>query len=261
MAQKERVDQLLVQQGLAEDLEHARILIMAGKVKFRDQLIVKASQLLSSQDRLQLVQDPPFVSRGGEKLQAAFEGFPLSVEGVVCADIGASTGGFTDCLLQHGASRVYAIDVGYGLLDWRLRQDPRVMLLERTNARKLDVLPEEVGFITADISFISLTRIFPAMTKWYQNSGGEAVVLIKPQFEAEREESARGAGVIKDPAIHKRVLFDVLSSAAQLGLITRGLIRSPLQGPAGNQEFLAWLVFRQGGTADDGLENHISHLF
>lgn len=261
MADKKRVDQLLVEQGLAGDLEHARRLVMAGKVLFRDQVMVKASQQVPSASQLQLVQDPPFVSRGGEKLQAAFAHFPLSVKGVVCADVGASTGGFTDCLLQNGASRVYAVDVGYGLLDWSLRNDPRVVVLERTNARNLAHLPEQVGFISVDVSFISLDRIFPVLPGWIGPGGGEAVVLIKPQFEAEREESARGAGVIKDPKIHRRVLVEVLSSAAQAGFQARGLLRSPVLGPAGNQEFLAWLAAREGEPQTADWDDLISPLF
>ncbi len=261
MAGKQRVDQMLVQQGLAKDLEEARRLIMAGKVMWRAQLVFTASQLIPDQETLQLSQSPPFVSRGGEKLQAAFESFPLSVVGITCADVGASTGGFTDCLLKNGASRVYAVDVGYGLLDWRLRNDPRVVVLERANARNLEELPERVGFISVDVSFISLKKIFPAMGGWYQEGGGEAVVLIKPQFEADRKESARGAGVIRDPRIHERVLGNVLSSAAENGFQTKGLIRSPLQGPAGNQEFLAWLVFREGSTVKGDRSDYVSRLF
>lgn len=261
MAEKERVDQLLVDQGLADNLDEARRLIMAGKVLCREQVIFQASQQVSAREQLELTPDPPFVSRGGEKLLAAFEKFPISVSGVVCADVGASTGGFTDCLLQHGAARVYAIDVGYGQLDWRLRNDPRVKVLERVNARELERLPEGVGFITTDLSFISLKKIFPAMAGWYLPGGGQAAVLIKPQFEADKEESARGAGVIQDPEIHRRVLGDVLSSAAGEGFQLRGLIRSPLLGPAGNQEFLAWMTYCQEGAESLDPVEMISSLF
>jgi 23S rRNA (cytidine1920-2'-O)/16S rRNA (cytidine1409-2'-O)-methyltransferase len=250
MANKQRVDQLLVQRGLVKDIDEAGRLVMAGRVRCRGQVIIKPSEIVSSQDEIQLVQSPPFVSRGGEKLQAAFDDFPVSVQDVVCADVGASTGGFTDCLLQHGAARVYAIDVGYGLLDWKLRNDPRVILLERTNARELKKLPEEVEFISADVSFISLKRIFPVMAHWYREGVGQALVLIKPQFEASREESARGAGVILDPEVHSRVLQEVLEYAFREGFLTRGLIRSPLLGPAGNQEFIAWLAYQQSGWED-----------
>ena len=261
MADKKRVDQLLVDQGLAEDIDQARRLVMAGKVLCRGQVIIKPSETASSQDTLQLVEDTPYVSRGGEKLQAAFDNFPISAADKICADVGSSTGGFTDCLLQQGAARVYAIDVGYGLLDWKLRNDSRVIPLERTNARKLSGLPEPVELVTADVSFISLKKILPAMTRWYGEGAGEALLLIKPQFEASREESARGAGVIRDPAIHRKVLEDVLGFAAGECFRLRGLIRSPLQGPAGNQEFLAWLAFQPTGWEDPGPADLISPLF
>jgi 23S rRNA (cytidine1920-2'-O)/16S rRNA (cytidine1409-2'-O)-methyltransferase len=261
MADKKRVDELLVERGLAEDLDLARRLVMAGKVLCRGQLIVKPAEIVSSQDVIQLIEDARFVSRGGEKLQAAFENFPVPVKGLVCADVGASTGGFTDCLLQQGAARVYSIDVGYGLLDWNLRNHPRVVVLERTNARELASLPESVNLITADVSFISLKKILPAMTQWYQDGLGEALVLIKPQFEASREESARGAGVIRDPAIHRRVLEDVLAFARSKDYLPRGVIRSPLQGPAGNQEFIAWLAYQEAGWKDREPEDLISPLF
>ena len=261
MAETRRADQLLVEQGLAADLEEASRLVMAGKVRFRGQLVFQASQQLPLEGGLELLPDPPFVSRGGEKLQAAFEAFPISVAGLVCADVGASTGGFTDCLLQQGAARVFSIDVGYGLLDWQLRNHPRVIVLERTNARGLDQLPEQVGFISADVSFISLKKIFPAMAGWYLPEGGQAVVLIKPQFEAEREEAARGSGVIRDPAIHQRVLADVLSAASGEGFQPLGLLRSPLQGPAGNEEFLAWLSCCREGLDSRNAAEMISSLF
>lgn len=261
MADKQRVDQLLVKQGLAQDIDQARRLVMAGKVLCRGQVIVKPAEIVSDQDALQLVEDAPYVSRGGEKLQAAFDSFPISVEGKICADVGASTGGFTDCLLQQGAARVYAIDVGYGLLDWQLRNDPRVVLLERTNARKVARLAEPVDLVVADVSFISLKKIIPAITQWFREDAGEALLLIKPQFEASREESARGSGVIRDPAIHRRVVEDILGFASGEGFRPRGLIRSPLQGPAGNQEFLAWLDFRTGGGKAQELADLISPLF
>lgn len=261
MADKKRVDQLLIEQGLVEDIDQARRLVMAGKVLYRGQVVVKPSETVSSRDALQLVEDAPYVSRGGEKLQAAFESFPILAAGKICADVGASTGGFTDCLLQQGAARVYAIDVGYGQLDWKLRNDPRVISLERTNARKLSGLPEPVELVTADVSFISLKKILPAITRWYGEGAGEALLLIKPQFEASREESARGAGVIRDPAIHKKVLEDVLGFAARQGFQLQGVIRSPLQGPAGNQEFLAWLAYQSTGWEDPGPGDLISPLF
>lgn len=181
---------------------------------------------------------PGFVSRGGEKLEAALVRFGLSVADVVAADVGASTGGFTDCLLRRGARRVYAIDVGYGLLDWRLRNDPRVVVMERTNARYLVGLPERVDLVTVDVSFISLRLILPAAVRWLQ-PGGHIVALIKPQFEARRREVGKG-GVVRDPAVHCAVLERVTRETAELALGLQGLMPSPLRGPAGNVEFLGW---------------------
>jgi len=178
------------------------------------------------------------VSRGGEKLAAALERFPVVVAGKVVADIGASTGGFTDCLLQHGVAQVYAIDVGYGQLAWELRRDARVIVLERVNARYLATLPEPVDMIVADVSFISLCLIYATAVHWLK-PGGAVISLIKPQFEAGREHVGKG-GVVRDPAIHRQVLEKVTADVAALGLGLRGLMVSPLRGPAGNVEFLGW---------------------
>jgi 23S rRNA (cytidine1920-2'-O)/16S rRNA (cytidine1409-2'-O)-methyltransferase len=172
----------------------------------------------------------------------------VEVKGRVCADVGASTGGFTDCLLQHGAAQVYAIDVGRGILDWKLRQDERVVVMEKTNARFLERLPEAVQIVTIDVSFISLKVMFPVLRDWFlrevgsdQPEQGTIIALVKPQFEAGRQQVSRGKGVIRDTLIHRQVLTDVLGEASEQGLIVRGLIRSPLIGPKGNVEFLAWL--------------------
>lgn len=261
MAKKQRVDRILVERGMAADLEEARRLVMAGKILSEGQLLFAPSQQIAPDGELSLAKEAHFVSRGGEKLQAAVEGFQISVKGMVCADVGASTGGFTDCLLQNGAARVYAIDVGYGILDWRLRNDSRVVALERTNARELGSLPEAVDFITADVSFISLKLILPALAGWYAERGGQAVLLVKPQFEATRQESAQGAGVISDPEIHSRVVLEVLECAAGEGFGTQGVMRSPLKGPAGNLEFLAWLQFPAGERGQEGLESKVKALF
>jgi len=262
MAKKQRVDQILVQRGFAANLDEARRLVMAGQVLMEGQVVFKPSQTVLPEVELSLTKKEPFVSRGGEKLQAAFEAFGISVKDRVCADVGSSTGGFTDCLLQQGAARVYAVDVGFGLLDWRLRNDPRVTVLERTNARDLKELPGPAAFITADVSFISLKKILPAMALWYAKEGGEAVLLVKPQFEASREESARGAGVISDPSIHKRVLLEVLGFAAGKGFETWGIIRSPIKGPAGNQEYLAWLKYPGSPGGIEGIiEEKVNVLF
>jgi 23S rRNA (cytidine1920-2'-O)/16S rRNA (cytidine1409-2'-O)-methyltransferase len=261
MAKKARVDQILVNRGMAGDLEQARRLVMAGKVLWNDQVIIQSSRLIETPDQLRVISSPPFVSRGGEKLQGALERFSLSIDGRICADIGASTGGFTDCLLQHGAEKVYAIDVGYGLLDWKLRVNPRVIVLERTNARALTSLPDRIDFFTADVSFISLKKILPAASQLFGPNGGEAVVLIKPQFEATRQEAARGSGVIKDPEIHQRVLQEILEFAAINTFQIKGLMRSSLLGPEGNSEFLAWLGYPSSSDQSKMIQNLITGLF
>jgi 23S rRNA (cytidine1920-2'-O)/16S rRNA (cytidine1409-2'-O)-methyltransferase len=261
MAKNTRVDQALVEKGLVGTLEEAKRLIMAGKVRLLDQVVMKASQQITDQDEITLIPDPKYVSRGGKKLEAAIEWFQLSVNGYTCADVGASTGGFTDCLLENGATKVYAIDVGYGILDWRLRNDPRVKVLERTNARNLSTLPETVEIITVDVSFISLKKIIPVIKGWFPAEGGEVVVLIKPQFEATRKEAAKGAGVIHDTQIHQRVLAEVLCSARDQGFQAKGLIRSPLKGPQGNTEFLAWLIFPGNQGKTESIDKLISILF
>ena len=261
MAKKQRIDQSLVSVGLADDLDEANRLVMAGKVQYLGQLVFQSSQQISDPEGITLIPKQKFVSRGGEKLQAAFDQFSIDVKGKVCADIGASSGGFTDCLLQHGADKVFAIDVGYGILEWKLRNNPRVEVLERTNARNLEKLPETVDFITADVSFISLKKVLLPASGWFPKNGGQAVVLIKPQFEATREESARGAGVIVDPAIHQRILVEILDFASAHGFTPTGLIRSPLKGPAGNVEFLAWLRFPGEGIEKGKTPGMVTSLF
>jgi 23S rRNA (cytidine1920-2'-O)/16S rRNA (cytidine1409-2'-O)-methyltransferase len=236
-----RVDRLLVSQGLAKDLDTARRMIMAGEVRADGQLVHKASRAVLPHTHLEIDRGPRFVSRAGEKLIAALEEFEIDVSGWVCADVGASTGGFTDCLLQQGARSVVAIDVGYGELAWKLRQDERVIMMERTNARTLRDLPVPVDLVTVDVSFISLQLFWPVFKAWFSDRDGQIIALVKPQFEATREEAARGKGVIVDPEIHRRVLHEVLGAAQALSFQIRGLISSPLLGPEGNREFLAWL--------------------
>jgi 23S rRNA (cytidine1920-2'-O)/16S rRNA (cytidine1409-2'-O)-methyltransferase len=245
---KTRLDLLLVERGLAESRARAQALIMAGQVRVAGQVILKPATAIAADSALEVDPGPRYVSRGGEKLEAAFEAFALDVYGRVCVDVGASTGGFTDCLLQRGAARVYAIDVGKGILDWKLRNDPRVVVMEETNARHIESLPEEISLATIDASFISLKILLPAVKKWFPSPSGrgargvgEIIALIKPQFEAGKKEVSRGAGVIRDPAIHREVLKNVLTFARAQGFVTHGLIRSPLLGPKGNLEFLAWL--------------------
>jgi len=261
MAKKQRIDLSLVSMGLADDLDEANRLVMAGKVQYLGQLVFQSSQQISDPQGITVIPDQKYVSRGGDKLQAAFDQFSIDVKGKVCADIGASSGGFTDCLLQHGAEKVFAIDVGYGILEWKLRNNPRVEVLERTNARNLEKLPETVDFLTADVSFISLKKILLPATGWFSINGAQAVVLIKPQFEATREESARGAGVILDPSIHQRVLVDILDFTSAHGFEPSGLIKSPLQGPAGNVEFLAWLSYPGENVEKMKILEMVSSLF
>lgn len=254
---KERVDVLLVERGLADSRALAQRLVMAGQVRADGQLVAKPAVKVDTGALLEVDHGPPFVSRGGEKLEAALATFCLDVGGWVCADVGASTGGFTDCLLQNGAARVYAIDVGRGILHWKLRQDERVVVMERTNARHLEVLPEAVNLVTIDASFISLKLLLPVVKTWLLPQGGPVIALIKPQFEAGRRQAARGAGVIRDPEIHQQVLTEVLTFAQESGYSLRGLIRSPLIGPKGNTEFLAWLVY-PAGPAGPELETLIA---
>jgi len=244
MSERERLDVLLVARGLVASREMARRLIMAGEVTVGGRLVDKPGTKVPREAAIELRALPRFVSRGGEKLAAALEAFPVPVAGAVCADVGASTGGFTDCLLQRGAARVYAIDVGYGQLDYRLRQDERVVVLERTNARYLERLAETVSLVTIDASFISLRLLLPVVRGWLVPEGS-VLALIKPQFEAGKREVGKG-GVVRNVAVHRRVLEEVLASAAACGFTPRGLIRSPLLGPAGNTEFLAWLTIGAG---------------
>jgi 23S rRNA (cytidine1920-2'-O)/16S rRNA (cytidine1409-2'-O)-methyltransferase len=222
-------------------------------VRVADQVALKPATPVSADSVLTVDVGPRFVSRGGEKLDAALQAFDIDVTGLICADVGASTGGFTDCLLQHGAAKVYAIDVGKGILHWKLRNDPRVVVMEETNARFVESLPEPVSLVTVDASFISLKILLPVVKKWllplssFSNEGktqeerNNVIALIKPQFEAGRKDVARGDGVIRNPEIHKQVLLDVLSFAQYEGFRLRGLVKSPLLGPKGNIEFLAWL--------------------
>lgn len=239
---KIRLDQLLVARGLCASREQAQRLILSGAVLVNDAPATKSGQQVATEADVRLRETLRYVSRGGEKLEAALVAFGIEPAGWVCADVGASTGGFTDVLLQRGAGRVYAIDVGYGQLHWRLRQDPRVIVLERTNARYLDALPESVALATIDASFISLRLLLPAVRRWLvpAKPGGQIVALVKPQFEAGREQIDKG-GVVRDPKIHRRVLNELLVWAEAEGLSPQGLIPSPLLGPKGNREFLLWL--------------------
>lgn len=247
---KIRLDILLVQKGLVESREKAKSLIMAGKV-FHENIRLDKPGMLVNEDYCLTVKGElhPFVSRGGLKLAKAIQDFKLDLRGKVIADIGASTGGFTDCALQNGAVKVYAIDVGYGQLAWKLRNDRRVISMERTNARLLkeDSLPEKVDLVVCDVSFISLVKLFPAMLSLLKESG-QIIVLIKPQFEAGPKNVGKN-GVVRDPAIHKHVLESILNEAEKIGLIVLGLNYSPIRGPEGNIEFLAW--FKKKNSSEE----------
>ena len=242
MSSKIRVDQRLVELGLVESRSKAQRLVMAGQVRADGQIVPKASTKVESGVHLTVDQGPLYVSRGGDKLDSAFKVFNLRVIDQTCADVGASTGGFTDCLLQHGATKVYAIDVGRGILHWKLRNHPRVVVMEGTNARYLDSLPEPINLVTIDASFISLNILLPVVKNWF-NFSGQVIALIKPQFEAGRKEVARAKGVIRDPEVHRRVLLDLLSGSGIDGYSLLDLHRSPIQGPKGNYEFLVQLSF------------------
>jgi 23S rRNA (cytidine1920-2'-O)/16S rRNA (cytidine1409-2'-O)-methyltransferase len=239
MKKKERIDKLLVQRGLVETRAKGQALIMAGEVRIDGEPVTKAGTTVPSDSEIEIVAPAPYVSRGGFKLAAALDEFEFNVKGLICADVGACTGGFTDVLLQNGAARIYAIDVGYGQLDWKLRTDPRVIVLERTNARTLQSLPERVGFATIDVSFISLKLILPQVKRWLDEKGN-IIALVKPQFEAGREKVGKG-GIVKDPRVHRAVLNDIVGWVQENGFALGGLIPSPIKGSSGNIEFLAWL--------------------
>jgi len=238
-----RLDQALVERGLCESREKAKRAIMAGLVKINEQLAQKPSDSIHPDDKLSLVAPEKYVSRGGFKLEHALDHFDIDVEGKIAIDLGASTGGFTDCLLQRGAARVYAVDVGQGQLAWKLRRDPRVIVMEKTNARTLTPKAFPQPFIPAhlvviDCSFISLRKILPAAVALL-NASSKIVALIKPQFEAGKAEADRGEGVITDPAVHQRVLREMKQFVATYpDLKWHDVTDSPLLGPAGNKEFL-----------------------
>jgi len=246
---RKRLDQALFDLQLTESREQAKRLIMAGKVKINDQRARKPSDSVQPEDRLEVQEPEKYVSRGGFKLEKALDEFSINVEGKTAVDLGASTGGFTDCLLQRGAKRVYAVDVGKGQLAWHLRRDHRVVVMEKINARYLKPVDFSKKFsgadiVTIDCSFISLRKIIPAALALLRG-GGTLVALIKPQFEAARAEVDKGAGVIKDPAIHQRVISEMKNFVReQSGLQWRAVVESPLTGPKGNKEFLAWIEKR-----------------
>jgi len=242
MAAKTRLDVLLVDRGFAESRQKAQAIIMAGSVFVAGQRVDKPGTTVPNEADIEVRGHVlRYVSRGGLKLEKAMKTFPLSLEGKICADIGASTGGFTDCMLQNGAVKVYSVDVGYGQLDWKLRNDPRVVCMERTNARYLthEEIPDELDFASIDVSFISLKLIFPALYGLLKD-GGEIACLIKPQFEAGREKVGK-KGVVRDPAVHLEVLENFLVHAKENNFTVLGITYSPIRGPEGNIEYLGYL--------------------
>ncbi|MDP6192910.1 MAG: TlyA family RNA methyltransferase [Prochlorococcus sp.] len=257
MSRKQRLDLHLLTQGLAGSRQQAQALIRAGKVRdHRGQLLDKPGQMVLEDLELKVVQPPRFVSRGGEKLLGALQAFPIKLEGRVCLDGGISTGGFTDCLLQHGVARVYGVDVGYGQTAWSLRIDPRVVLRERVNLRNLS--PDQMygpddpwpSLAVADLSFISLRLVLPAIQALLKPENSELLLLVKPQFEVGRERVGKG-GVVRDATAHVDALRGVIDAAGVLGWQPRGLVASPITGPAGNHEYLLWLGMDRAGAMLD----------
>lgn len=242
MSKKTRLDVLLVERGLQESRQKAQAVIMAGSVFVAGQRVDKPGTAVPNDAEIEVRGGGlRYVSRGGLKLEKAMQTWPITLSGKICADIGASTGGFTDCMLQNGAEKVYAVDVGYGQLDWKLRNDERVVCLERTNARYLshEEVPDELDFASIDVSFISLKLIFPALYELLRE-GGEIACLIKPQFEAGREKVGK-KGVVRDPAVHLEVLEHFLEHAKENNFTVLGITYSPIRGPEGNIEYLGYL--------------------
>ncbi|MBM5807990.1 MAG: TlyA family RNA methyltransferase [Cyanobacteria bacterium M_surface_10_m2_179] len=260
MGRKQRLDLQLVELGLAASRQQAQQLIRAGKVRSGDRVLDKPGLEVLPEMPFEVEQPPRFVSRGGEKLLAALETFPISAAGRVCLDGGISTGGFSDCLLQHGATRVYGVDVGYGQTAWSLRTDPRLVLKERTNLRHLE--PADLysegdpwpDLAVADVSFIRLALVLPAIGRLLQPERREALLLVKPQFEVGKERVGKG-GVVRDPLAHGDAIEGVIVAAAAEGWSACGITASPITGPAGNHEYLLWLrsgAWPEAGAAPDG---------
>jgi 23S rRNA (cytidine1920-2'-O)/16S rRNA (cytidine1409-2'-O)-methyltransferase len=241
---KSRLDLMLVKRGLVRSRDRAQAMILSGKVTVNNQIVDKAGTLVSPEDDITLKeQDHPYVSRGGLKLEKALQVLDVDIAGFVCLDVGASTGGFTDCLLQHGVGRVYAIDVGYGQLAWKLRQDPRVVVIERKNIRRLafEALSQYVDLVTIDVSFISLKKVVPEIMK-FMKKDARILALIKPQFEVGRQNVGK-KGVVRDPALHAAVIKELIEFFTEIKLIHEFVISSPILGPKGNKEFFISLKF------------------
>jgi len=239
LSTKSRLDQILVQRGFAPTREKAQALILSGQVFVNDQKADKAGRTVADDAAIRIAEALPYVGRGGLKLAAALDAFRIDLTGCICLDIGASTGGFTDCMLQRGAARVYAVDVGAGQLDWKLRNDPRVVVRDKVNARYLAAsdIGAPVEFISMDVSFISATMILPQLPALLAGESRGVVVLVKPQFEVGRGQVGKG-GVVRDPALHEQAVEKVASAAQALGFHRAGVIPSPITGASGNREFL-----------------------
>ena len=252
---KKRLDVLMTERALAESRQKAQAIIMAGQVYVNGQKVDKAGAPVGEDAQIEVRgKTLAYVSRGGLKLEKAVKRWPIQLSGTVCADIGSSTGGFTDCMLQQGAEKVYAVDSGYNQLDWRLRNDPRVVCMERTNARYLtqEQIPEALDFFSVDVSFISLRLILPPMRQLIKPEG-EAVCLIKPQFEAGREKVGK-KGVVRDPAVHLEVLEHFLQHAKESGFTVKDITFSPIKGPEGNIEYLGYISAKEGPDYEGNLE-------
>lgn len=252
LRKKTRLDLIVVEKGLAQSRQRARALIMAGKVLVNNEPADKPGRPVSGDDEVILRgEDIPYVSRGGLKLEHALNTFDINADGLVCLDAGASTGGFTDCLLQNGAKRVYAVDVGYGQFAWKLRQDPRVVVIERTNVRYLqeDAIPQPVDLVTIDVSFISLRIVVPAILK-FMRGNGRILALIKPQFEVGKGNVGKG-GVVRDPLLHEEVIQSLRDFFSGIGLSCEAVVPSPILGPKGNREFIISISIRysESGSA------------
>ncbi len=238
---KIRLDVYMTDHALTDSRSLAQRLIMAGEVEVNGQVYLKPSQKIDPNDTVILKSGPKYVSRGGEKLEPALIAFDrTNLSGKICVDVGSSTGGFTDCLLQHRAAHVYAVDVGYGILHWKLRTDNRVTVMEKTNARYIESFDQPIHLVTIDASFISLRTLLPVIKNWF-DIGGEVIALIKPQFEAGKKDAAKGSGVIRDSEVHRKVLLDILNFAVETGFFIMDIKQSTLKGPKGNIEFLVHL--------------------
>ena len=250
MSNKTRLDVLLTERGLAESRQKAQATIMSGLVFVNGQRVDKPGTAVPNDAKIEIRGNTlKYVSRGGLKLEKAMAEFPIELNGCICGDIGASTGGFTDCMLQNGASKVYSVDVGYGQLAWKLREDPRVVCMERTNARYLthEQIPDELDFASIDVSFISLKLILPPLNGLLKD-GGHAACLVKPQFESRPDETERG--VVRDEAVRRRTVDEVRAALVAAGFGVAGVVESPITGPEGNVEYLVRAVFEGSGVAD-----------